>query len=82
MAARHRTRQHRALQQALHAMRSEKGLTQLELASRLGKPQSYVSKYESGERKLELPELEAICSELGAGLEALVRRYKRELAGR
>jgi transcriptional regulator with XRE-family HTH domain len=80
MAERHRTRQHRALQSVLHAMREEAGLTQVDLARRLGKPQSYVSKYESGERKLELPELDAICAALDAGLEVLIRRYKRELA--
>jgi len=60
-------------------MRDEKGLTQAELASRLGKPQSYVSKFESGERKLELAELDAICDALGARLETLVRRYRSEL---
>jgi transcriptional regulator with XRE-family HTH domain len=80
MAARHRTKQHRALQTVLAATREEGGLTQAELARRLGKPQSYVSKYESGERKLELPELDAICGALGVALETFVRRYKRELA--
>ena len=79
MAAKHRTRQHRALQRVLLTMRDEKGLTQVDLAARLGKPQSYVSKFESGERKLELPELDAICTALGTGLESLVRRYRREL---
>lgn len=27
----------------------------------LGKPQSYVNKYESGERRLDLPEVEEVC---------------------
>ena len=79
MVARHRTRQHRALQTVLHAMREGGGLTQAELAGRLGKPQSYVSKYESGERKLELPELDEICRALGTNLETLLRRYRKEL---
>ena len=60
-------------------MRQEKGLTQVNLAQRLGRPQSYVSKYESGERKLDLPELEKICGVLGVGLETLVRRYRKEV---
>ena len=58
-------------------MRGE--LTQAELAARLRKPQSYVSKFESGERKLDLPELGAVAEALGFTLEALIRRYKREL---
>ncbi len=58
-------------------MRGE--LTQAELASRLRKPQSFVSKFESGERKLDLPELEAVSEALGCSLETLIRRYKKEL---
>lgn len=80
MAARHRTRQHRALQLVLRTLREEKGLKQVELADILGKPQSYVSKFEAGERKLELPELDRICDALEVSLETLIRRYKKELA--
>lgn len=36
--------------------RKEAGLTQLELASRLGKPQSYISKAERGERRIDVVE--------------------------
>ena len=79
MADKHRTRQHRALQKVLRSLRSEKGLTQAELANRLRKPQSYVSKIESGERKLDLPELDAVCRALTVSLETFVRRYKKEL---
>ena len=61
-------------------MREQKGLTQVELAGLLGKPQSFVSKYESGERKLDLPELDDICKALDATLETLVRRYRKEIA--
>jgi transcriptional regulator with XRE-family HTH domain len=32
----------------------KKGLTQEKAASRLGNPQSYISKYESGERRLDV----------------------------
>ena len=49
------------------------------LAQLLGRPQSYISKVESGERRVDLPELDEICRALGTSLETLVRRYKHEL---
>lgn len=45
--------------------RSSAGLTQTELASRLGKPQSYVSKYERAERRIDFVELLDIAETLG-----------------
>ena len=36
--------------------RKKSGLTQVELSQQLSKPQSFVSKYESGERRLDLIE--------------------------
>lgn len=50
-----------AFRSELKKMRKEAGLNQEELAFKLGKPQSFVSKYESGERQLKFLELESIC---------------------
>lgn len=44
--------------------RREAGLTQIELAARLGKPQSFVSKIERGERRVDVVELCAIAHAL------------------
>jgi transcriptional regulator with XRE-family HTH domain len=41
----------------LRQARLDAGLTQLEVAQRLGKPQSYISKCESGERRVDFIEL-------------------------
>ena len=48
----------------LIAARRDAGLTQIELANRIGKPQSFVSKYESGERRLDVVEFIDVCSAL------------------
>ena len=54
-------------------------MRQVDLADRLGQPQSYVSKYESGERRLDLLELRQVCNVLGISLEAFIRRLDSAL---
>ena len=44
------------LTEMLVRARQDAGLSQVDLARRLGRPQSYVSKYESGERRLDVVE--------------------------
>jgi transcriptional regulator with XRE-family HTH domain len=55
------------------------GLRQVDLASRLGMPQSYVSKFESGERSLTVLELISICKVLDISLVDLVKQLELEL---
>ncbi|WP_199720592.1 helix-turn-helix domain-containing protein [Stagnimonas aquatica] len=65
----------------LKSVRLETGLTQMEMAARLrSRPQSYVSKSESGERKIDLVELEEICEAIGVDLLDFVRRYQASRA--
>ena len=56
---------YRKLRAALAAARTEAGLTQAEVAKKLRKPQSFVSKYESGERNLDVVEFLGVCRALG-----------------
>ncbi len=58
-------------------LRLAKGLTQVELARRLCVPQSYVSKYETGERRLDLPETAVVCDAIGVPFSSFVRAYER-----
>ena len=44
--------------------RKATGLTQQELAKRLHKPQSFVAKYEGGERRIDVVEFVTICRAL------------------
>ena len=48
---------YRRFVERLKAARKAAGLTQAEVARRLGRPQSYVSKSESGERRVDVVEL-------------------------
>ncbi len=49
--------QYRAFLRQLRKARHEAGLTQAQVAARLKRPQSYVSKCESGERRVDVVEL-------------------------
>lgn len=49
----------------LRKIRKGAGLTQNQLAEKLDKPQSYVSKYELGERKLDFVETLEVCEACG-----------------
>ena len=50
------TDEYKLFLEALIAARKNKGVTQVQLAKALNKPQSYVSKYENGERRLDVIE--------------------------
>lgn len=67
------------LRSLLSNLRSEANLRQVDLADRLGKPQSFVSKYESGERRLDLIELREICLVLEISLTDFVKRFESEI---
>ncbi len=55
-----RSADHRHLIALLVGAREKAGLTQQQLADRLGKPQSFVAKYEVGERRIDVIEFLAI----------------------
>ena len=63
----------------LRQVREEADLRQIDVADRLDQPQSFVSKYESGERRLDLLELELICEACGINLSEFVKRYQAPL---
>lgn len=63
----------------LRTMRIEAGLRQQDLADRIGMPQSFVSKCESGERRVDLVELLALCSACGADVVDFVSDFLADL---
>ena len=54
------------LREILIDARLNAGVTQAELAVTLSVPQSFVSKYETGERRIDVVEFLCICRALGA----------------
>ena len=57
---------HQIVGATLMAARRRANLTQVELAARLGKPQSFVSAYEVGKRRVDVIEFLLIARTLGA----------------
>jgi len=64
----------------LKETRVAKSLTQADVATSLGVQQSYVSKYESGERRLDFVETAQVCEALGLSIEDFAASYSAKLA--
>ncbi len=65
----------------LVAAREKSGLTQAAVSGKLGRPQSYVAKYEGGERRLDVVEFVEVCTVLGIDptrvIDSLQRRSRK-----
>jgi transcriptional regulator with XRE-family HTH domain len=59
----------------LREARKAAGLQQASLAKKLGKPHSFVSRYETGERRLDILELQLVC----AGCETTLLNFVKQL---
>jgi transcriptional regulator with XRE-family HTH domain len=60
--------------------RKNADLTQAELSSRLNRPQSFVSKYERGERRLDVVEFGEVAHALGVDPIQFLARLYREIS--
>jgi len=59
--------------------RQDRGIRQVELAEKLGVPQSFISKYESGDRRLDVLELRQVCDALGISLQEFIQELESNL---
>lgn len=57
--------------------RKTAGITQIELSIKLSRPQSYVSKYERGERRLDVVEFLAVVRALRGDPHFFIRNIQR-----
>jgi len=69
-----RTTRHRKLIEEIVRAREAAGLSQRELAKRIKRSPSYVSKFEAAERRLEVCEFAELCEALGVNAPDLLRR--------
>jgi transcriptional regulator with XRE-family HTH domain len=71
--------QRKTLLVLLRQLRSDAGLTQAQLAARLHRDQTFVSKYESGERRLDILELREVCRATETDFARFIRRLDKGL---
>lgn len=74
------TNQYQVLLLLIRDARAQTGLTQTQMAARLGMSQSDVSKCEQGLRRLDVIELKSWVEALGTTLPDFVRRFEDRLA--
>jgi transcriptional regulator with XRE-family HTH domain len=74
-----RSPEHRALCEVLAGARRKAGLNQVEVAKRLHRPQSFVAKYEGGERRLDVVEFLEVARAIGADPHRLLRDLAKKL---
>jgi len=76
------TREYAILLRLLREARREAQITQVELAARLGQTQSFVSKVECGDRRLDIIQLRTILRHVGLTLPVFVDRLEAVLRRR
>jgi transcriptional regulator with XRE-family HTH domain len=72
-------KQQKVLLALLRELRVQADIRQVDVARALGKPQAFVSYYESGARRLDLLELRQVCKILGISLTDFVRKLEERL---
>lgn len=69
-----------AVRRTLKEIREKAGLTQRDLCKLLGREHSFVSKYELGERRVDVAEFYWICEACGVNPETEARKLMKTLA--
>lgn len=72
-----RTLRHRRLIEEVVAARNKAGMSQRALAECLKRSDSYISKFEAGERRLEVCEFIELCEAIGADPAQLISRIQQ-----
>lgn len=74
------TQEYKHFRTLLTAAREKASLTQSEISTRLDRPQSFVAKYEGGERRLDVIEFIQVCAALEIDPHSILRDLQSKFA--
>ena len=74
-----KTPEHLALLKTIYSLRVGSGLRQSDLAKLIDEPQSFISKIEQGERRLDIIELRVIVKALGTTLQDFIIEFEKNI---
>jgi transcriptional regulator with XRE-family HTH domain len=77
-----RAKAKRTLLELLRQTREQAGVLQADLARKLGRKQGFVSKYELGDRRLDVLDVADICDALGISFPEFAKRFDEKRKGR
>ena len=67
------TKEHSDFTERLRSARMEKGLTQVQVAKKLKRPQSYISNIESGQQRVDVVELQVFAKMYGQDITYFIK---------
>ena len=73
------TREYEYFRSLLVAAREKAGLTQADVSAKLKRPQSFVAKYEGGERRLDVIEFLQVCNALGVDPRSILSKLQAKV---
>ena len=69
-------RERKILLEVVRELRKQRNLTQDQLAKSMGVKQAFISKYETGERRLDFLDLVAICDVMGVSIVKFAEKFE------